>query len=109
MATKIKLVDFHGESIWHGNIFRVPGKCPYERFVDFMVFDNQSEDRPYGLIVTSGYKAGLILVYLPRECSSVEGGVSKKWVMSNWSKWIYPDCGVLDVYFVDRYEVPSEL
>jgi len=107
MAVKLKLVDFQDKSIWHGNVFRVPGKYPYEKFVDFMVFGTQSEDRPYGLIVTSGYKAGCILVYLPKESSSVEGGVSKEWVVSNWDKWIYPDCSVLDVYFVDGYGVPS--
>lgn len=109
MAEKIKLLESKGGSIWRGNIFRVRGKYPYEELVDFMVFETQSDDRPYGLIVTSGYKAGLVLVYLPKESSSVEGGVDKEWIASNWNKWIYPDCNVSDVYLLDGYEVTPEI
>ena len=104
MVIKLKLIDFEDSSIWHGNVFRVLGKYPYEKFVDFMVFETQFEDKPYGLIVVSGYKAGLILVYLPKESSFVGGGLDKKWIVSNWDKWIYPDCDVSDVYLIDRYE-----
>lgn len=71
-----------------------------------MVFESQVEDRPLGLIITSGYKAGLILVYLPRDSFSKEGGLNKEWVVSNWEKWIYPDCDVSDVMLV-RYESAS--
>ena len=104
MFEKVKLVDSRDACIWHGNILRVRGKYPYEEFVDFMVFETLSEDRPHGLIVTSGYKAGLILVYLPKESSSLDGGVDREWVVSNWDKWIYPDCNVSDVYLIDKYE-----
>lgn len=104
MGQKIRLVDLPSATIWHGNVFRVLGKYPYEQYVDFMVFETKSESRSHGLIVASGYKAGLILVYLPVESSSVEGGVDREWVVSNWDKWIYPDCDVSDVYFIERYE-----
>ncbi|WP_090268559.1 Imm45 family immunity protein [Pseudomonas panipatensis] len=106
MVSKVRLVDYKESSIWHGNVLRACGKYPYEEFVDFMVFETQSEDTPYGLIVTSGYKAGLILVCLPKESSSVAGGVDKEWIVSNWERWIYPDCDVSDVYLIDRYECP---
>ncbi|PAU53600.1 hypothetical protein BZL41_23160 [Pseudomonas sp. PIC25] len=101
----VRLIDLKENFIWHGNVLRLPGKYPYEKFVDFMVYETQDKDRPYGLIVTSGYKAGLILVQLPRECSSTEGGgIRKDWLVSNWEKWIYPDCNVAEVNFIDRYE-----
>lgn len=100
----MRLVDFEGESFSRGAVFRVRGKYPYEKSVDFMIFDTQLEDRPYGLIVTSGYKAGLILIYLPEESYSADGGIDKEWVISNWEEWIYPDCNIFDVHFVEGYE-----
>ncbi|GAB7541134.1 Imm45 family immunity protein [Cupriavidus sp. 8B] len=99
-----KLADIKSASLWHGNILRMPAKWPYEDVVDLMVFDAQDEHTPYGLIVTSGQKAGLILVHLPPESvQAIGGGVSVEWVISNWSKWIYPDCDVKEVYVIDRY------
>lgn len=99
----MKLAEFGEEAFQRGSIFRVRGKYPYEEYVDFMLFETQVDDRPYGLIVTSGYKAGLVLIYLPKESSSLSGGVDKKWVVSNWVNWIYPDCDVSDVYVIDGY------
>ena len=69
-----------------------------------MLFETQELDRPYGLIVSSGYKAGLFLVKLPAESISDEGhGLSTEWVIANWSTWIYPECNVEDVYILDEY------
>lgn len=94
------------EIISRGSVFRVPGKYPYEEVVDFMVFETFDVQAPYGLMVTSGYKAGLTLVLLPPE-SLVEGGVSRGWVIENWSKWIYPDSKVSDVCLLSGYRAPS--
>jgi hypothetical protein len=105
-----KLIDSLSSSIFRGNVLRVRGKYPYEEYVDFMVFETPSKDRPYGLIVTSGYKAGLILVYLPAESSSAEGaGLDRKWIVNNWDKWIYPDCNISDVYLIDGYEATPSI
>lgn len=101
---EIKLVESEVKAFQRGNVFRVRGKYPYEECVDFMLFETQVEDRPYGLIVTSGYKAGLILIYLPKESACLNGGIDKEWMLSNWAKWIYPDCDVSDVYVIDGYE-----
>lgn len=92
--------------ISRGSVFRVPGKYPYEEVVDFMVFETFDVQTPYGLMVTSGYKAGLTLVLLPRE-SLVEGGISRNWVIENWREWVYPDCDVSDVCFLSGYKAPS--
>lgn len=105
MKEPVKLIDSKDAAIWRGNVFRVKGKYPYEECVDFMVFETLSEESPYGLMVTSGYKAGLILVYLPGESSHPVGGLDKGWIVANWSKWIYPDCSVTDVCLLDGYVV----
>ncbi|KWS27224.1 hypothetical protein CCL11_07375 [Pseudomonas syringae] len=107
MAKKIKLVDFKGDAIYRGNILRVCGKYPYEEFVDFMFFEAKLTGSTYGLMVVSGYKAGLILVYLPNECLAEDGGIDKAWLVKNWSNWIYPDCDVSDVYWIEMYNADA--
>lgn len=102
----LKLLEYDKKSISRGMVFRLPGQWPYESFVDFMVIDLADRERPFGLVVTSGYKAGLILVSLPNESNSEEGrALSTKWIISNWNKWIYPECNVEDVYLIERYEI----
>lgn len=104
MWKPVKLTDLKKQTLYHGNILRLPAQWPYEEFVDFMVFDTQDPERPNGLIVSSGYKAGLILVRLPKESGLTEiGGLSTQWVINNWERWIYPECNVNDVYVIDRY------
>ena len=83
------------------------GKYPYEEWVDFMVYEVPADERGYGLIVTSGYKAGSVVVHLPKESHSESCGLSKDWVVANWSKWIYPECDISSVYLIDRYVVSS--
>jgi hypothetical protein len=102
MDKNMKLIDSKNNCIARGEILRVKGKYPYEELVDFMVFETMEKNTPYGLMVTSGYKAGLILVYLP-EVSNVSGGLDKNWVVSNWKQWIYPDCDVSEVCLIDGY------
>jgi len=103
----IRLVDSEEEYLPRGTVFRLPGEYPYEDVVDFMVFDPEQEGEGQGLIVTSGYKAGLILVILPKE-SAGEGSrtLSRKWVVENWSHWIYPECDVSDVVVSCGYPKP---
>ncbi|CNL09011.1 Uncharacterised protein [Yersinia frederiksenii] len=104
MQEIVKLTDFEEQALCHGNILRLPAQWPYEEYVDFMVFDTQDDERPNGLIVSSGYKAGLILVLLPLESSLPEvRGLSTQWVIANWKKWIYPECEVNNVYVIERY------
>ncbi|AXO87794.1 Imm45 family immunity protein [Pseudomonas sp. K1(2024)] len=99
----MRLVDFEGSAFFRGNVFRVRGSYPYEDRVDFMIFETQVELSRYGLIVTSGYKAGLVVVHLPDECLCLNGGVDKEWLVSNWANWVYPDCDVSEVFFLEGY------
>ncbi|MDE3739081.1 Imm45 family immunity protein [Pseudomonas resinovorans] len=101
-----KLVDLEDEELRSGNVLRFPGQWPYEERVDLMVVDLSDEETPYALVVSSGHKAGLILVRLPCECVSLESrGIRKSWLIKNWSKWVYPECEIGDVFFIDRYQI----
>jgi hypothetical protein len=43
-----KLIDCTSDAFQRGNVFRAPGKYPYEATVDFMIFETQEEDRRFG-------------------------------------------------------------
>ena len=97
-----KLIEWEHESISRGIVFRLPAKWPYEDFVDFMVVDFAHS---HGLVVSSGYKAGSILVILPVESNSNEYvGIDTQWIITNWSKWVYPECDVNNVHIIEHYE-----
>ncbi|RBJ69093.1 hypothetical protein BRN90_05220 [Xanthomonas oryzae pv. oryzae] len=57
--------------------------APYEKIVEFMLYETGEVDRAYGLIVVSGYKAGLKLVNLPSDSLAASGGVSNSTVLLN--------------------------
>ncbi|WP_431647094.1 Imm45 family immunity protein [Enterobacter hormaechei] len=97
----MKLIDYKNKSIKRGTVFRLPAVWPYEEWVDFMVIDLFET---HSLVVSSGHKAGLILISLPIESASTEGrALSTEWVITNWAKWIYPDCQVENVHILDEY------
>ncbi|MBB5866527.1 Imm45 family immunity protein [Xanthomonas sp. 3058] len=104
----IKLLDYEGDSLCRGGFIRVNGCFPYEKIVEFMLYETGEADRPYGLIVASGYKAGLKLVNLPGDSLASKGGVSKSWVISNWDRWIYPECEINEAYFLEQRELVIE-
>lgn len=103
----IKLKKYKEKALFRGGVFRVDGKYPYEEKVDFMIFKNtvhSNPEREYGLIVSSGYKAGIILVFLPNECLFEGGGISKKWIIKNWHKWVY-DSDIGNIYYARNYVI----
>lgn len=103
-----RLIEIKDDSISRGSVFRVPAQWPYESWVDFMVVSLPDRDSQHALIVSSGHKAGLLLVRLPLEGESSKGSaLSTKWVIANWKKWIYPECAVEDVLFLDRYAIEN--
>jgi hypothetical protein len=104
-----KLIECDSEFFCRGSIFRAIGMPPYEASVDFMVFETLDEKRRFGLMVTTGYKAGLTLVILPVESNSGTQGLCREWVVKNWAEWIYPDCDVSQVLTFAGYEPGSEV
>lgn len=100
-----KLTDIK-TSVSRGSVFRVRGKSPYEQVVDFMVYDPHDSNRGLGIVVVSGYKAGLPLVIFPVESyDSSSGSLDRDWLINNWSKWVYPECPVEFVEVAENYTV----
>ncbi len=84
------LTDLEGDALGPGDILRLsenydlkPGSGP----VDLMVFDPRDDAVGLGLIVTSGYKAGLVLHEFPLASRHAEGGLSVDWLIANWNDW----------------------
>ena len=102
-----KLVEYAGELISRGYIFRLPASWPYESVVDFMVVDLPDEKFGHSLVVASGNKSGLMLIQLPIESRAPGHGISTRWLIDNWSKWVYPECDVNDVFLYERSAAPS--
>ncbi|MFU2316566.1 Imm45 family immunity protein [Rahnella sp. PCH160] len=103
----IRLTNYKSKVISRGSVFRFPSVWPYEKFVDLLVVSMPDEDSEHALVVSTGHKAGLILVRLPRECESTSSrSIRYQWVLENWGKWIYPDCNVEDVFILQHYEEP---
>jgi hypothetical protein len=85
------LLDLADDVLIIGDLVRLasnydlgPGSDP----VDLLLFDPHDDEAGLGLIVTSGYKAGLVFAVLPRH-SRLAGkpGLSKVWLIENWDKW----------------------
>ncbi|MDC9583317.1 Imm45 family immunity protein [Xenorhabdus sp. PR6a] len=103
----IKLIDYTSDSISRGCVFRFPAIWPYEKFVDLLVVNIPDDYSRHGLVVTTGHKAGLLLIQLPSESEYTDKvALRKDWIISNWNKWIYPECDVNDVYIMDNYSAP---
>jgi Immunity protein 45 len=84
------------EPIGRGSRLRLQGEYPYESIVEFLVFDGQGEG--LGLIVDTGYKAGLIAVVFPKESLHPRTGMlSAQWLIDNCGKWIFPPTRAEDI------------
>ncbi|MFI7290672.1 Imm45 family immunity protein [Streptomyces anulatus] len=59
-AGAFPIASRHPEEIGRGAVFQLPARWPYEETVEFMLAElPPSTDHRVGLIVTTGYKAGL--------------------------------------------------
>ncbi|MDC9591021.1 Imm45 family immunity protein [Xenorhabdus sp. XENO-10] len=106
----VKLIDYEQDGIGRGCVFRFPAVWPYEEFVDLLVinFPNPDKDTMHALVISTGHKAGSLLVELPKESELTNSvGLKKEWIISNWAEWIYPECDVNDVYIIRRYSPPT--
>ena len=104
----IKLLDWNEEFISRGSVFRCKGSFPYEDVVDFMVVETGENERYLGLMVATGYEAGIICTTFPPEAYPPGTRMlSTNWLKENWSIWCYDECDVEDVYFVVHYQEPK--
>lgn len=106
----MKLIDYQSDSLSRGVVLRFPATWPYEDLVDALLISLPNGDTEYTLVVATGHKAGLVLIHLPKESGHQQSrSISKQWLINNWSKWIYPECRVEDVYILEHYSPPSSL
>ena len=100
-----KLIAIEEPQIWRGAIFRVKGSSPYEETVDFMVVETGDEKRPLGIMVATGYHAGHTFVHLPPEAFVLRTvSISAAWLKANWAEWLYPECPIEEVLYLERYQ-----
>ncbi len=103
-----KLVNCQETALGRGAVFRFRAKYPYEDVVDYMLLYDGGSDRSLAMIVSSGHKAGHLVIRLPNEClHEGTGMLSVEWLKQNWTNWVYPDCPVEDVYYLHKYPVPE--
>lgn len=85
------LVDMKGDTLAGGDILRLSDNYdtgPDSGPVDLMVYSPRDDAYGQGLIVVSGYKAGLIFSVFPRESIHPEKfGLSVDWLVDNWNDW----------------------
>ncbi len=77
MATPIE--DMHHGRLDVGDVLRLPENYdlgPGSEPVDLLVYDPRDDEYGLGLMVVSGYKAGLIFSIFPRESRSLDNGLS---------------------------------
>lgn len=91
-------------TLYSGTVFRFPAGMPYEDWVDFMLVVLPQQEN--ALLVTTGYKAGLIPPVLPPEAGPV-GGLSRDWLLANWREWVFTATRVEDVLVSDGYPTPT--
>ncbi|MDO5105248.1 Imm45 family immunity protein [Capnocytophaga sp.] len=92
-----KLIDYQEENIFRGAKFRCKGAYPYENIVDFLLCDLFGE---LGLVVCTGYKAGLVFCVFPSEALSKDKttfAIETQWLKENWHKWGYFECPLEEV------------
>ena len=94
------LVDWPEAMVYSGMVLRFPAIYPYEEWVDFMLVVLPSQTN--ALLVTTGYKAGLVPQVLPPEAGPT-GAVSREWLLANWTKWIFSATPVQEVYVMQGY------
>ncbi len=106
-----KLINCSTKNFWRGTVFRLPAKYPYEDIVDFMMVETDyDENLRLGLMVISGYKAGITFQIIPKEAflSLDKFCISGKWFINNWKHWIYPECEVENVWVLPQgYPSPN--
>lgn len=97
------LLEANEGQLWRGVVFRFPAQYPFEPIADFMIIEDRESASFYKIICSSGYHAGQTEVVLPSEAKHEQGGISVEWVKNNWSTWIYSECPIERVKYIDQY------
>ena len=87
-----RLLDRPAESLWRGDILRLahnPELGPASPSLDLMLFEMWAYDDRLGLMILDGYKAGMPMLYFPRESQGQNRmSLETSWLIANWDQWI---------------------
>lgn len=99
------LSTWEAEKCFRGTVFRFPAKYPFEDMVDFMVIEDATAPIRLKLICSTGYHAGQTELVFPEESAYGQNciAISVSWIKKNWNEWIYPECDINDVTFIEQY------
>ena len=103
-----KLTDMAPDAVGYGAVFRFPARWPYENAVDYLLAQHDGDG--FALVVASGIKAGLVSLVLPPDArchAPHQHAVSRRWLIANWERWVYPDCAARDVFMRDVVSAPA--
>jgi|LakMenEpi03Aug12_release.lakeMendotaPanAssembly.Ray.scaffolds.fasta_scaffold2509712_1 hypothetical protein len=99
----IKLTEFFDGTLYRGDLIKFPSKYPFENEVVMMIAESPCQTG-LCLITITGYKAGINCFQI-FPTSEIENKISGSYLISNWSKWVYPECLVEDVMVRSSLEV----
>ncbi len=102
----ILLLESNEKYFYRSVVFRFPAKYPFEDIVDFMIIEDLEAPLKLKLICSTGYHAGQTELIFPKEAKHSDGGISVAWLKDNWEKWIYPECNIREVKYIENY--PSD-
>ncbi len=100
------LTEYPTEELWRGTVLRLlVSRWPYETPVDYMLAEARGSPCGLAILVSSGYKAGSLLVQPPVEARSAPDvvAVSRSWLVANWERWVSSACTVQQVLVATRY------
>ena len=90
-----KLIDFNEQYLQRGYLLKFKAHYPFEEAVIMMVCEGGCCQK--ALITISGYNAGINMYVLIPEEANPDGGISTKWLITNWTKWVWPEGDVNSV------------
>ncbi len=81
-------LQIHPEYLTSGDIIWVPKSGRIDT-IAYLLVENFSEDRRFGLINLIGHKAGRKYVAFPNEClTENKTCLSINWLSNNWNEWV---------------------
>ncbi|MGV3552233.1 Imm45 family immunity protein [Rhizobium sp.] len=104
------LLESGRAELWRGDILRLPENYdlgPGSGPVDILVYDPHDDTCGLGLMVSSGYKAGLTWSILPRDSRRPDAiCIDMGWLKIHWSTWFaYQWDGAMRVIDIGRTEI----
>ena len=99
----IKLVDLEEEGLYRGCVIKFIDTLDEDNTTCVMLCEIAGKDA-YQLIRIDGYKAGIPVRTFNEE--GVKGcSLSVEWLIENYKKWTYIDCGIENIYILSEPDI----